>query len=130
MSYIKLDEVTAEHLVGVWKVKQRHTNSTNVGEIFARCATVKFLETGSFSTVAQDGKLKKGKWEIIREKEMIYNPQVKFNLARKNFVNSIITNMMAEEENPSKLILYFDSGIELVLEKDLEKATYRRLKAA
>ena len=61
---------------------------------------------------------------------MIYNPQVKFNMAKRTIVNSIITNIMEEEESPNKLILYFDSGIELVLEKDAEKATYSRLKAA
>ncbi len=130
MSYIKLDEVTEDHLVGAWKVKHRHTSSTNVDQLFARCNLVKFLDNRGFSTITQDGKRKKGKWEIIREKEMIYNPQVKFYLGKKVAVNSIITNLQSEEDDHYKLILYFDSGIELVLEKEPAKASYRRSKAA
>lgn len=83
-----------------------------------------------FTAVTQDGKRKKGTWEIIREKKMIYNPQVKFHLAKKTLANSIITNLTTEEDIHFKLILYFDSGVELVLEKELKKAAYRRPKAA
>ena len=118
MSYIKLDEVSENHLLGVWKVKHRLTNNTNSSQLFARCDCVKFTEKKGFSTITQDGKLKKGTWQIIRESEMIYNPQVKFQLAKKVQVNSIITNLMAVDEDHYKLILYFDSGLELVLEKD------------
>jgi hypothetical protein len=117
MSYIQLDDVSENHLFGVWKVKHRLTNSENAGQVFARCDCVKFTNK-AFTIFAQDGKRNKGTWQIKREKEMIYNPQVKFSLAKKVRVNSIITNLMTEDDDHFKLILYFDSGLELVLEKD------------
>ena len=128
MSYIKLDDVSENHLFGLWKVKHRLTNSTNADQLFARCDCVKFMDTQSFTTVAQDGKRNRGKWRIFREKEMIYNPQVKFNLAKKEKVNSIITNLMTEDEKHYKLILYFDSGLELILEKDEGTTRCKRTK--
>lgn len=118
MSYIQLDDVSENHLFGVWKVKHRLTNSKNAGQVFARCDCVKFTEKKALTIFAQDGKRNKGTWQIKREKEMIYNPQVKFKLAKKVRVNSIITNLMTEDNEHFKLILYFDSGLELVLEKD------------
>ena len=128
MTYIKLDDVSENHLLGVWKVKHRLTNNTNAGNLFARCDCVKFSEKKAFTTISQDGKRKKGTWRIIREKEMIYNPQVKFELAKKELVNSIITNLMSVDESHYKLILYFDSGLELVLEKDHEILNCRKTK--
>ena len=118
MSYIKLDDVTENHLIGVWIVKHRLTNSDNASQLFARCDCVKFTEKNAFITMAQDGKRNRGTWRIKRETEVIYNPQVKFRLAKKEHVNSIITNLMEEDDDHFKLILYFDSGLELVLEKD------------
>ena len=128
MTYIKLDDVSENHLLGVWKVKHRLTNNTNAAQLFARCDCVKFSDKKVFTTITQDGKRKKGTWNIIRETEMIYNPQIKFSLPKKELINSIITNLMTIDENQSKLILYFDSGLELVLEKDHEIRNCRRTK--
>ena len=129
MSYIKLDDVSEHHLLGAWKVKHRLTNSDNASQLFARCDCVKFSEKNAFFTISQDGKRNRGTWQIKRETEVIYNPQVKFVLAKKKRVNSIITNLMTEDEKNFKLILYFDSGLELVLEKEetIKKCTKPKL---
>jgi len=128
MSYIKLDDVTEEHLIGAWVVKNRQANSSNVGQLFARCNCLKFQKNNSFATTTQDGKRNKGNWQIVREREVIYNPQVRFNIGKNQLINSIITNLMEEDETHLKLILYFDSGVELVLEKEKGKDVCRKSK--
>src|SRR4051812_12809076 len=117
MSYIQLDDVDETYLLGAWKIKKRLVNSNNIDNIFAASNCIKFNKK-SFVSIAQDGTRNKGHWEIIREREMIYNPQVKFQLAHQENANSIITNLMTDDNINFKLILYFDNGLELVLEKD------------
>ena len=130
MSYIKLNDVTASHLLGAWKVKNRQTNSSNAGNLFAKCSCLKFSDNAKFTITSQSGKLKRGQWRIVREQEMIYNPQVRFRLGQEELANSIITNLMTDDQIHFKLILYFDSGLELVLERDEKNLSCRKTKKA
>ncbi|HSI90143.1 MAG TPA: hypothetical protein VK927_03455 [Adhaeribacter sp.] len=118
MSYFKLDEVTEEHLEGFWRVKSRQMSLNSVGNIFADFKCIRFQKK---SFTARNGKRRKGTWEIIREQEVIYNPQVKFHIGKTVIINSIITNLMEVSSTGLKLILYFDTGLELVLEKEKDK---------
>lgn len=117
MSYIQLDDVNETYLLGAWKIKKRLVNSNNIDNIFAASNCIKFNKK-SFIAIGQDGTKNKGQWRIIREREVIYNPQVKFRLSKTDNTNSIITNLMTDDNVNFKLILYFDNGLELVLEKD------------
>lgn len=121
MTYVKLDDVREEHLLGTWKVKSRLEGKTTAANIFSDSNCLKFIKANACTITGTTGKQNKGHWEMIREREMIYNPQVKFHLARKEIVNSIITTLITDDEIHYRLILYFDSGLELVLEKDVEK---------
>jgi hypothetical protein len=120
MTYIKLDDVLEEHLLGTWKVKSRLVNKNTMGNVFANSDCLKFIKESTCTITTDSGKMNKGHWEMIREREMIYNPQVKFHLAKKVIVNSIITTLQTDDNIHYKLILYFDSGLELVLEKTVE----------
>lgn len=115
MEYINLGEITEAHLHGTWKVESRSLNNKNESEnIFVSYNSIEFLENNDF--IALNGKNIQGQWQIIREHEVIYNPQIKFYLNDKQAVNSIITNLMADND-VFKLVLYFDSGLECVLAK-------------
>ena len=115
MTYIKLDDVTEAHLLGTWRVKSRAFNTSSASHSFIAYQCFRFLKNNAFT--AQNGKKARGHWEMIREQEMIYNPQVKFRVGKEVVANCIITNLMTTDETHTKLILYFDSGFELVLEK-------------
>lgn len=128
MSYIKLNEVTANHLLGAWKVKTRQTNKSNAGNLFATCSCLKFGDNARFTLTVRNGQLKRGQWRMVREQEMIYNPQLKFQLGKEDRANSIITNLMTDDQVHFKLILYFDSGLELVLEKDENNSSCRQVR--
>lgn len=117
MSYIQLDDVNETYLLGAWKIKKRVVNSNNMQDVFATSSCIKFNKK-SFVCLGLNGSRNKGNWRIIREREVIYNPQVKFELTKTSNTNSIITNLMTDDHIHFKLILYFDSGLELVLEKD------------
>jgi hypothetical protein len=129
MSYISLDDVTEDYLLGKWRVKSHMVSNTYSEHRFLACKSIEFQKGKGFK--AKDGrKSNKGNWEIVREKEMIYNPQVRFHLGKKITVNSIITNLETLDEKNLKLILYFDSGLELILEKEAAKNAYAKSKAA
>ena len=115
MGYLKLEEVMEQHLLGSWRIRSRQVNSSNLSNVFAGFTCIQFKEK---VFVGSNGKRRKGTWEIIREEEMIYNPQVKFYLGKTITINSIITNLMTVSQTEYRLILYFDTGMELVLEKD------------
>ena len=115
MSYFKLNEVMEEHLLGSWRIRSRQVSSSSLGNVFADFTCIQFKEK---NFVARNGKRRTGTWQIIREEEMIYNPQVKFYIGKTITVNSIITNLMSVSQTEFRLILYFDNGLELVLEKD------------
>ncbi|MFC5271507.1 hypothetical protein [Adhaeribacter terreus] len=126
MSYIKLDDVNEEHLLGTWRVKNRMFNASSASHCFIAFQCIRFLKNNIFT--AQNGTKRRGHWEMKREQEMIYNPQVMFHLSKNERVNSIITNLMTMDETHTKLILYFDSGFELVLEKDANVNNCRKTK--
>src|SRR6478735_8515612 len=109
MSYIQLDEINEKNLLGAWIIKKRLVNSNNIDNIFAASSCLKFNKK-SFIITTQDGTKNKGNWEIIREQEVIYSPQVKFHLTKQENANSIITNLMTDDDVNYKLILYFDNG--------------------
>ena len=120
MSYISLDDVTEDYLLGKWKVKSHMVSNTNSEHRFLTCNCLEFQKGKGF-TAKNGHKRNKGNWEIVREKEVIYNPQVKFHIGKTITVNSIITNLETMNEKHLKLILYFDSGLELILEKENDK---------
>lgn len=117
MSYISLDDVTEDYLLGKWRVRSHMVTNSYSEHRFLTCNSIEFQKGKAF-TIRTGNKRNKGKWEIVREKEMIYNPQVRFHLGKTVTVNSIITNLETLNEKHLKLILYFDSGLELILEKE------------
>src|SRR6476620_3288293 len=106
MSYISLDDVTEDYLLGKWQVKSHMVSNTYSEHRFLIYNAIEFQKDQSF--LATNGhKRNKGIWEMVREKEVIYNPQVKFHIGKKILVNSIITNLETIDEKHLKLILYF-----------------------
>jgi hypothetical protein len=57
---------------------------------------------------------------MVREEEIIYNPQLFFYINKDYTANAITTRLFTETTDKSviyKLTLYFTSGLELVLHK-------------
>ncbi len=58
---------------------------------------------------------------MVREKEIIYNPQLIFYVNNSEIANAIITRLYSENDGNKKiykLTLYFTTGLELVLHKN------------
>ena len=87
--------------------------------VFATCTRVDFLASGDLQV--ENGGLETGKWEIFKETEIIYNPQLNFTFSPDTeTLNAIITRFREDDEADHisrKVTLYFTSGLELVLEQ-------------
>ena len=76
------------------------------------------IEKENYQTI--NGKIRNGKFMIFREKELIYNPQVKFSEPKIVDSNAIITRLFIDETPDIKkynLTIYFTTGLELILQK-------------
>ena len=116
MGYIDLNIITKEHLLGTWQVETRFDNK-QTASIFSRNYFLIF-EPGAY--VSRNGEEIKGKWELVREQEVIYNPQVSFYRDAEQIGNAIITrllNVVEEDKAVQRLTLYFTNGLELILKK-------------
>ena len=114
---IDLKLITPDHLKGYWSVSDRTINKTNIDQ-FSSINVLDF-QNNFFRSV--NGKITEGEYEIFRESEIIYNPQIKFYSNNSEIANAIITRLFIEELNNKfihKLTLYFSSGLELILKKE------------
>ncbi len=117
MTYIDLNTVNEDHLKGVWEVKNRFINNNNADNPFVDIRVLE-IDTGDYRSV--NGKERRGKWQMVREHQIIYNPQIKFYIEQQPVGNAIITRLQSETDingNTFKLTLYFSNGLELVLQK-------------
>ena len=119
MRYLDLNILAAEHLLGSWDVLERPNGVASDTSVFAACRQVVFQDNGSVVVVGEA--IKTGRWEIFKETEIIYNPQLHFNLGPEEAdLNAIITRYREDNEDGTfsrKVTLYFTSGLELVLEQ-------------
>lgn len=117
MRYIDLEQITETHLHGEWVVYNRVVNTNSQENLFA---DVKVIEIRPAEYRSMNGKERIGKWSVIREREIIYNPQLQFFIDGQQVGNAIITRLQADT-SPSgevhKLTLYFSTGLELILHK-------------
>ncbi len=117
MRYIDLKAIQAEDVEGKWEVKDRHLTQSAEQNVFKDVHSIE-LNGGLYKSL--NGKEVTGSWSIIREKEVIYNPQLKFFISDKQIANAIITRLRADDEGGREirnLTLYFDNGLELNLQK-------------
>lgn len=116
MQYISLDEITEDHLMGVWEVAAR-VNSKTVSSYFEHSKRLELTE-GSYRAI--NGKELKGKWVVKREVELIYNPLIEFFIDNEHIDEAIITRLFSDtvdNVNVDRLTIYFSSGLELILIK-------------
>lgn len=117
MEHIDLNQITEEHLVGEWVVKERYSSNTPSDNPFSCCRIIQ-IEKENYKTI--NGKIRNGKFMIFREKELIYNPQVKFSELKSIESNAIITRLFIEKVEGIRkynLTIYFTNGLELILQK-------------
>ncbi|MCW2950811.1 MAG: hypothetical protein JWN41_1824 [Thermoleophilia bacterium] len=115
MHYIDLSAITEEHIRGNWEVQSRVVNSDSQQNLFADVRIIE-LQLDHYRSV--NGKVREGEWKVLREEEIIYNPQLKFFIDGEEVGNAIITRLRYEQENSGevyKLTLYFNTGLELIL---------------
>ena len=119
MRYLDLNIISAEHLLGSWDVLERPSGRVSDTSEFATCEQVVFQDNGS--VVVKNSAVKTGSWELFKETEIIYNPQLNFTFtAEEGIINAIITRFREDEEEDylsRKVTLYFNTGMELVLEQ-------------
>lgn len=114
---IDLKLITPDHLKGYWNVFDRTINKTKSDQFSS--ISVLHIQNNFFRSL--NGKITEGEYEIFRESEIIYNPQIKFYSNNSEIGNAIITRLFIEEQNNKfihKLTLYFSSGLELILKKE------------
>lgn len=120
MHYIDLGAITEEHVRGKWEVQNRVVNTGSLGNLFSDVRIIE-IEPNYYRSI--NGKERKGNWTVNRETEIIYNPQLKFFIEGEQVGNAIITRLMSDRGvngEVHKLTLYFNTGLELVLHKQLE----------
>ena len=117
MHYIDLNVITEEHVRGKWEVLSRNVNSESQDNLFA---DVRIIEIQPDYYRSVNGKERKGKWQVVREEEIIYNPQLQFFINGAEVGNAIITRLRYDQDEDGdvyKLTLYFHTGLELMLQK-------------
>ena len=117
MHYIDLSAITEEHIRGNWEVQSRVVNSASEDNLFSDVRIIE-IQPGHYRSV--NGRERTGQWKVLREEEIIYNPQLKFFIEGKEVGNCIITRLrfeQAENGDVYKLTLYFHTGLELLLQR-------------
>lgn len=117
MHYVDLNAITEDHIRGNWEVQSRVVNNESENNLFA---DIRIIEIQPDHYRSVNGKERKGEWQVLREEEIIYNPQLKFFIEGEEVGNAIITRLRFEQEesgNVYKLTLYFHTGLELVLHR-------------
>lgn len=115
MKYLDLNSLTASQLIGNWKTLERFTGNTEANSFFLNTNSLELRLDGTF--VSLNGREVEGRWEMFRENEIIYNPQLNFMVGEEEPLNAIITRFREDEEaegTTQKLTLYFSSGLEIV----------------
>jgi hypothetical protein len=120
MENIDLKIITEEHVSGRWKVVNQVLNPFSQDSLFTDIQAIEIIN-GNYKSI--NGKISSGKLELLFETEIIYNPQLKFYENEQEVENAIITRLYKESNGKNKisnLILYFTTGLELVLQKQDE----------
>ncbi len=118
MNYVDLNAISEQHLEGTWEVKNRLINTNSSPNHFI---DVRLIELDGCQYRSINGKERKGEWRIIRENEIIYNPQIKFFINQEQVGNAIITRLQSDQDQKGdvyRLTLYFSNGLELILQKN------------
>lgn len=123
MHYIDLNAITEEHVHGEWEVINRVINSGSNANLFA---DIRFIELRPDHYRSINGRERKGHWNVVRENEIIYNPQLRFSIEGQPVGNAIITRLLTERDGLGevyKLTLYFNTGLELMLHRRVSTTT-------
>ena len=119
MRYLDLNILTVSHLFGSWEVLERPVGSDSDDSVFAACSRITFKESGDL--IIEGDKNETGKWDMFKETEIIYNPQLNFIFKPEDEILNAIITRYREDDEPThlslKMTLYFTSGLELVLER-------------
>ena len=117
MYYIDLRKVTEDHVKGKWIVRDRIQSAGKEKNVFDDVRLIE-LKDGNYKSV--NGKELSGDWQVIKEDEVIYHPQLRFFIDGNEVGNAIITRLRADTEKQGEtlnLTLYFTNGLELLLQK-------------
>jgi len=117
MHYIDLNAITEEHLRGNWTVQNRVVNSASANNLFS---DVRLIEIQPDCYRSVNGRERRGNWQVLRENEIIYNPQLRFFIEGEEVGNAIITRLRYDQNVSGdiyQLTLYFHTGLELTLHR-------------
>ena len=118
MLYKDLNTIIEEDLLGNWEMDQVFINQSIENNLLIQQRSIALLINNVLQLISE--KEIEGKWFLLKQFDIIYNPQVKFELNQKEIGNAIITRFYDTTENSviiRKLTLYFDTGLELILKK-------------
>jgi len=116
--YKDLNTIIEEDLLGNWEMDQVFINQSIENNLLIQQRSIALLINNVLQLISE--KEIEGKWFLLKQFDIIYNPQVKFELNQKEIGNAIITRFYDTTENSviiRKLTLYFDTGLELILKK-------------
>jgi len=116
--YKDLNTIIEEDLLGNWEMDQVFINQSIENNLLIQQRLIALLINNVLQLISE--KEIEGKWFLLKQFDIIYNPQVKFELNQKEIGNAIITRFYDTTENSviiRKLTLYFDTGLELILKK-------------
>lgn len=109
---IDLSAIQQRDLLGEWKVIDRYVNKSLLNPF----NETKVLDLKENFYQSVNGQIINGNWTIEYEKEIIYNPQLKFFSGVTKINEAIITRLYIEEKQ-MRMFLYFSTGMELILSK-------------
>ncbi|HYF01981.1 MAG TPA: hypothetical protein VEC36_01285 [Patescibacteria group bacterium] len=118
MYYIDFNAITDEHLEGEWRVHNRTFNRSDVESIFAKAEKHSFLKDGVFKLSPSDVI---GQWSIKRNDDLVRRPFLSFEVGSEK-AEALITRLSyTPDKSKCQLNIYFSTGLELVLLKELVK---------
>lgn len=115
MFSVDFNRITEEHIKGDWHVQSRIISRSDPSSIFARAHKHQFTNE---NYKARNGEERTGKWNIVRDKELLTRPYIHFEV-EKVPVKALITKLLySKDQKNAQLTIYFSTGLELVLLKN------------
>ena len=117
MAYLQLESISHKHVVGTWDV-QECFNVPVSGGALTGITSLHFDESGEFT--ADGHNPVSGSWELFRENEIIYNPQLRFLKDDAVIASAIITRLSELREDNiyiATMTIYFTNGMEFIIQK-------------
>lgn len=117
MENVDLGALKAEHLLGSWDVQDRLGVTSD--DWWTHSRRITFSLDGEFR--AENGGSYRGTWRLHQEREVVYNPQILFNVEAREATRGLVTRLRRVDDTTQQLTLYLATGTELQLRREVSQ---------